>query len=52
LLLKHSSFLKGNFNKQKAILAMKKDGLFSKFTYWFDVNLDEAVKEAKRRKGQ
>jgi len=31
---------------------MKKDGLFSQFTYWHDVNLDEAVKEAKKRKGQ
>jgi hypothetical protein len=28
---------------------MKHDGLFSKLTWWYDVNLEEAVKEAKLR---
>jgi hypothetical protein len=49
-LLAHSSFLEEPFDKKKTVSAMQRDGLFSKRTYWFDVNLDDAVKQAKLRR--
>jgi hypothetical protein len=49
-LIAHPTFLMGRFEKQKAVLAMKRDGLFSKSTLWYDVNLDEAVRQAKARR--
>lgn len=46
-LLKHRNFLVGNMDKKKVVLAMKHDGLISKLTYWPDVSIEDAIKEAK-----
>ena len=48
-LLEHPAFLTGKFDKRKVIQAMKRDGLFASSTWWFDVNLDEAVRQARQR---
>lgn len=46
-LLKHSTFLKGKVDKKRLVLAMKHDGLISKLTYWPDVSIEDAIREAK-----
>jgi hypothetical protein len=50
-LLKHPTFLVGKAenNRQKIVTAMKHDGLISRLTYWPDVNLNDAVHQAKIR---
>jgi hypothetical protein len=48
-LLAHQEFLVVRINIKKIVQAMKRDGLFSHQTWWFDVNLDAAVAEARRR---
>lgn len=48
-LLAHPHFLVGRRDKHKIVMAMKHDGLVAKSTYWCDVKIDDAVKEAKIR---
>jgi hypothetical protein len=48
-LLNHCHFLVGNTDVRKVVLAMKHDKLVSKLTYWPDVKLDDAIKQAKFR---
>ena len=48
-LLMHKEFLKEPLNKRMLVLAMKKDGLISKSTFWSDINLEKAIKQAKLR---
>ena len=47
-LLKHHIFLVGkSSDKHKIVLGMKLDDLVSPLTYWPDVRLDDAIKQAK-----
>lgn len=48
-LLRHLGLLTGKVDKKKIVTAMKHDGLISKKTYWPDVDLDEAIRQAKLR---
>ena len=45
----HKEFLKEPLIKRMLVLAMKKDGLISKSTFWSDINLEKAIKQAKLR---
>jgi hypothetical protein len=48
-LLEHRIFLVGNLDLKKVVVAMKRDGLISKSTYWPDCKsgIEEAAKLAK-----
>lgn len=53
-LLAHPEFLRADFlggvpTKRAIVLLMQCDGLVSKKTFWPDVNLDDAIREAKIR---
>lgn len=53
-LLKHPQFLEltggpKREDKSQIVKAMQRDGLVSKKTYWPDVKLDDAIREAKIR---
>ena len=49
-LLKHHIFLVGkDIPKRKIVLAMKRDGLVSRLTYWRDVDVTTAVRQARIR---
>jgi len=48
-LLKNHIFLVGTMDRKKIVRAMKRDGLISKLTYWPDVDVKEAVHQAKIR---
>jgi hypothetical protein len=54
-LLEHHIFLVGISDKverpvkRNIVLAMKRDGLVSKKTYWPDVKLDDEIRQAKIR---
>jgi hypothetical protein len=53
--LAHPEFLEGTLgkvDKHKAVSAMKRDGLFSKSSWWFDINLGAAIKQAKVRRNK
>jgi hypothetical protein len=48
-LLKHRKFLVGKVNKKVIVTAMKYDKLVALSTYWPDVRIDEALRQAKAR---
>jgi hypothetical protein len=54
-LLKNQQFLVGKLDKierpvkRLIVMAMKRDGLVSKKTYWPDVTLDDEIRQAKIR---
>lgn len=48
-LLRHPLFLKEILDKKKLVAEMKKDKLIAPSTYWRDINLEDAIKQAKIR---
>jgi hypothetical protein len=48
-LLAHQDFLAGKLDLKALVTAMKRDKLFSRSTFWSDVNLEEAIRQAKLR---
>jgi uncharacterized protein (UPF0297 family) len=49
-LLAHPEFLEDRPDKRKLVKAMKRDNLISKSTFWSDLNLGDAIIQAKLRK--
>jgi len=46
-LLEHPSFLNEKLDKKGLVAEMRKDGLIAPSTYWKDINLEEAMRQAK-----